>query len=117
MNIQEVLDLKNIFKRLSDENLMVPSAGLEPARPYWTTDFKSVASTIPPRGLFDLMFQKNLILYKPKKSYVKGISLNKLHLRIIFIKLQCFLHQSRQSNLVQGFYGDQSSVFFWEITV
>ena len=31
---------------------MVPWAGLEPARPNWATDFKSVVSAISPPGLF-----------------------------------------------------------------
>ena len=31
---------------------MVPTPGLEPGRPYRTRDFKSLASTIPPSGLY-----------------------------------------------------------------
>ena len=31
-------------------DLVVPGAGLEPAQPQWSQDFKSCVSTIPPSG-------------------------------------------------------------------
>ena len=34
------------------ENKSVPGAGLEPAQPRWSQDFKSCVSTIPPPGRF-----------------------------------------------------------------
>jgi hypothetical protein len=34
---------------------VVPGAGLEPAQPQWSQDFKSCVSTIPPSGLKNVM--------------------------------------------------------------
>ena len=40
--------------------LAVPGAGLEPAQPQWSQDFKSCVSTIPPSGQFNIW--QNIVL-------------------------------------------------------
>ena len=37
--------------RSHTRSVLVPGAGLEPAQPQWSQDFKSCVSTIPPSGL------------------------------------------------------------------
>jgi hypothetical protein len=37
--------------RSHSRSFSVPGAGLEPAQPLWSQDFKSCVSTIPPSGL------------------------------------------------------------------
>ena len=41
---------KKPCNQLKHRVLTVPGAGLEPAQPLWSQDFKSCVSTIPPSG-------------------------------------------------------------------
>ena len=49
----------------------VPGAGLEPAQPQWSKDFKSFVSTIPPSGqtCISLCDRKDSVLFRDSKIF------------------------------------------------
>ena len=77
--------------------LSVPGAGLEPAQPQWSQDFKSCVSTIPPSGQKIVMQSYSLAGLASRAERIGGQIYNKLFL--IAITLQELVFQVQLSQV------------------
>ncbi len=80
--------------------IMVLRAGLEPAQPQWSRDFKSLVSTIPPseqKNRSKLISNAKIRVFRFIKSEKDDVLTIKIHI----VKKELFMNLTKNMNVIQ----------------